>query len=209
MAGALAALFSPPRHLHARTEIGIDTTQACSSWDACICCLCRHYLASAKYPYWGHAFPKEAWPHAFTAALFAFVFLPLCEISCFQRGNDTDRTSWRRNGAEQAGAEQRLLILGDSLTAGYGLSEAEAFPALIEEQFTTAGHAVTVLNAGISGDTTAGGRSRVAWTLQQHPTHVLVALGGNDGLRGFPPQATEANLRAIITAYQQAGCQVC
>jgi acyl-CoA thioesterase-1 len=106
------------------------------------------------------------------------------------------------------GVEQRLLILGDSLTAGYGLSEAEAFPALLGHKFTADGHPVTVLNAGVSGDTTAGGRSRVAWTLQLQPTHVMVALGGNDGLRGFPPQATEANLRAIIQEYQHAGCTV-
>lgn len=105
-------------------------------------------------------------------------------------------------------AETRLLFLGDSLTAGYGLDEQEAFPALLQTQFDHAGLKVTCINAGISGDTTAGGRGRVEWTLQQKPTHVLIALGGNDGLRGFPPSVTRKNLTTIIESYQNAGCTV-
>ena len=101
--------------------------------------------------------------------------------------------------ATPAGAARRLVILGDSITAGYGLEPEQAYPALLQARIVAAGHAVTVVNAGVSGDTTAGGRRRVAWALgKERADALLIALGGNDGLRGVPPDQTRENLKEII-----------
>lgn len=101
-----------------------------------------------------------------------------------------------------------VLCLGDSLTAGYGLTEAEAWPARLQEAFAAQGKAVTLVNAGRSGDTAAGGRQRLAWSLKTKPAVVIVALGGNDALRGLPPADLETHLTAIVRACQQAGARV-
>jgi len=89
-------------------------------------------------------------------------------------------------------------MLGDSITAAYGLARNEGLPARLEAALRAAGRPVTVIDAGVSGDTTAGGRSRVEWSLAERPDAVIVALGGNDGLRGIEPRASEAALRAIL-----------
>lgn len=93
---------------------------------------------------------------------------------------------------------KRIVILGDSITAGYGLDPKEAYPALIQEKITAAGLPYTVANAGVSGDTTAGGLRRVAWAMGQGADVLVIALGGNDGLRGIPPEETKKNLLGII-----------
>ncbi len=98
-----------------------------------------------------------------------------------------------------------VVFLGDSLTAGYGLAEDQAYPALIRERLAAEGIAARVVNAGISGDTTAGGLARLDWVLKQKPSVVVVALGGNDGLRGFPLAETESNLRRIVERVRAAG----
>jgi acyl-CoA thioesterase I len=93
---------------------------------------------------------------------------------------------------------KRVVILGDSLTAGYGIDPDEAYPALLQQKVEAAKLPFTIINAGLSGDTTAGGVRRVDWVLRQ-PTEVLVIeLGGNDGLRGIPISETRTNLQAII-----------
>ena len=100
------------------------------------------------------------------------------------------------------------MVLGDSLAAGLGLAEAEAFPAVVEDLLRSNGHDVEVINAGISGDTSAGGLSRINWVLQQ-PTDILVVeLGGNDALRGQDLENTESNLREIVRRGQAAGARV-
>lgn len=99
--------------------------------------------------------------------------------------------------------ETRIAVLGDSLTAGYGLAAAEAFPARLEKSLRSSGHAVTVINAGVSGDTTAGGRARLDWLLAERPDGLIVELGGNDALRGLDPQQTRANLAAILERLQR------
>ncbi|WP_237180354.1 arylesterase [Roseomonas haemaphysalidis] len=90
------------------------------------------------------------------------------------------------------------MILGDSITAGYGLPEAEAWPVKLQQALQAAGKPVQVIGAGVSGDTTAGGKARLDWALADKPDAVIVALGGNDGLRGLPPAASQANLEDIL-----------
>lgn len=91
------------------------------------------------------------------------------------------------------------MILGDSITAGYGLDPDDAYPALLQKKIDAAGLPFTVVNAGVSGDTTAGGLRRLNWALGQGADVLVVALGGNDGLRGIPPAQTEKNLTAILS----------
>lgn len=102
--------------------------------------------------------------------------------------------------APAAGAARTVVFLGDSLTAGYGLPDpaSEAYPALIAARLRAAGSTWKVVNAGISGDTTAGGLRRIDWTLRAPVDVLVVALGANDGLRGVDPAVTAANLRGII-----------
>lgn len=92
----------------------------------------------------------------------------------------------------------RLLVLGDSLAAGYGLTVESSFPTQLEKALLEAGFNVTVINAGVSGDTTAGGLARLEWALADAPHLVLLELGGNDALRGLPPEETFRNLDAIL-----------
>lgn len=95
--------------------------------------------------------------------------------------------------------KKRILILGDSITAGYGLDPEEAYPALLQKKIDAAGLPYTVKNAGVSGDTSAGGLRRIDWALGSDGADVLVvALGGNDGLRGISPEQTSKNLLGII-----------
>ncbi len=109
--------------------------------------------------------------------------------------------------AEAAGTV-RLLVLGDSLTAGYGLPAEEAFPVRLEAALRKKGHDVEVINAGVSGDTTAGGLARLGWALADKPDAVIVELGANDGLRGFEPAATRANLDGIVGEIEDRGLPV-
>jgi len=105
-------------------------------------------------------------------------------------------------------SEVRILVLGDSLSAGYGLSAAEAFPAQLEQALRQSGQEVRVINAGVSGDTTAGGLARLEWALAERPQLVIVQLGANDALRGLDPEQVRANLDAILTRLQKEGTQV-
>jgi acyl-CoA thioesterase-1 len=102
----------------------------------------------------------------------------------------------------------RLLAIGDSLVAGYGLPAAEAFTARLEAALIGSGLRVRVINAGVSGDTSAGGRARIAWSLVDKPVAVLVELGANDGMRGLDPSATKANLDAILSQIRSAGAEI-
>ncbi len=91
-----------------------------------------------------------------------------------------------------------ILFLGDSLTAGLGVEPNQAFPALIEERIREKNLPYEVINAGVSGDTTAGGLARLDWVLQKKVDILVLALGANDGLRGLPVAQMKANLQAII-----------
>ena len=108
-----------------------------------------------------------------------------------------------------AAKETKIVVLGDSLTEGYGLSKDQAFPALLEKKLVALGHQnIKVLNSGVSGSTTAGGISRVDWVLKSHPDFVIVALGSNDGLRGLKPSETKKNLEKIIGFFKSKKVRV-
>lgn len=89
-------------------------------------------------------------------------------------------------------------MLGDSITAGYGIDPSGAYPALLQQKVDAAGLRFTVVNAGVSGDTTSGGLRRINWALNGGAGILIVALGGNDGLRGVIPKQTEENLTGIV-----------
>ena len=101
-----------------------------------------------------------------------------------------------------------VLFLGDSLAAGYGLGEELAFPRRVEETLASMGLPVRVVNAGVSGDTTAGGLARLDWLLRLEPAVVVVELGGNDGLRGLEIDMTASNLRRIVERCVERGAEV-
>jgi acyl-CoA thioesterase-1 len=111
--------------------------------------------------------------------------------------------------AGTAGAAERVVVaFGDSLTAGFGVAVEEAWPALLQARLEREGYPYRVVNAGVSGDTTAGGLRRVDWALKNRPDVAIVALGANDGLRGLPPPAMRDNLRGIVGRFQAAGVRV-
>ena len=102
----------------------------------------------------------------------------------------------------------RIAMLGDSLTAGFGLSPQEALPVKLQAALKAAGRDVTIANHGVSGDTTAGGLARLDWMMADKPKLVLVALGANDALRGIDPAETARNLDAIIAKLKAEGAAV-
>jgi acyl-CoA thioesterase-1 len=107
-----------------------------------------------------------------------------------------------------AAPERVIVALGDSLTAGLGLLPDEAYPALVEKRLRREGYRYHVVNAGVSGDTTAGGLRRVDWVLRSQPTLVIVALGANDGLRRLSVEAMRANLTEIVHRLRAGGASV-
>lgn len=107
-----------------------------------------------------------------------------------------------------AAEERRIVMLGDSITAGYGLAQGDALPVRLQEELTGRGLDVAVENAGVSGDTTAGGLSRLDWAVQGEPDLVIVALGGNDGLRGIDPADTRRNMDRIVGGLAKRGIPV-
>jgi acyl-CoA thioesterase-1 len=110
--------------------------------------------------------------------------------------------------AAPTGQPLRIVVLGDSLVAGFGIKPSEAFPAQLERALKERGHAVEVINAGVSGDTTAGGLERLRWAVPEHTGAVILELGANDALRGLDPGRAKANLDKIITTLKASGAEV-
>jgi len=107
-----------------------------------------------------------------------------------------------------ANAACRIAVLGDSLTTAHGLALEDGFPAQLQDRLRAAGHDCAVLDAGVGGDTSAGGLARLEWMLADAPTHVIVELGGNDALRALPAEQMAANLDAIVRRLQAEGVAV-
>ena len=116
--------------------------------------------------------------------------------------NPSETQIYRKDSTENS---FRILILGDSLTEGYGVSAQQAFPSLLEKKLNNEfssdkNSSYEIINAGISGSTSSGGVSRIEWLLKSKPDFLILALGGNDGLRGVPVEETKNNLEKIILA---------
>lgn len=109
----------------------------------------------------------------------------------------------------RASAADTLLVLGDSISAAYGIDEAEGWVQLLRERLSEAGKPVEVVNASVSGETSSGGLARLPRLLEEHqPRWLILELGGNDGLRGYPPQALQRNLQRIVQLAEGEGAQV-
>ncbi|MCH2546377.1 MAG: arylesterase [Alphaproteobacteria bacterium] len=106
----------------------------------------------------------------------------------------------------QALATSKILIFGDSLSSGYRLKAHEALPAVVEHQLLEMGHDIKVINGGVTGETTTGGASRLKWSLDKYqPDIVMIALGGNDMLRGISPKVVRKNIDAMLAMLQERG----
>lgn len=105
---------------------------------------------------------------------------------------------WGIAGAAPVDSSRVILFFGNSLTAGYGIDSQQAFPALIQDRLDSLGWAFQVVNAGLSGETSAGGLRRIGWLLRRRVEVFVLELGANDGLRGVPLAETEKNLQAIL-----------
>ena len=146
---------------------------------------------------------------------FSLSLIALASISCAQKEPAADAAPAARVDAQPApvtstpqGTRPRIVMLGDSLTAGLGLPPDEAYPALIQQRLDAVGLKFQVVNAGVSGDTSAGGLRRLDWALDGDVRVLVVALGGNDGLRGLPPSELRQNLSTIIEHAQARHIQV-
>ncbi len=111
--------------------------------------------------------------------------------------------------ASQSASAPTVLVFGDSLSAGYGIDIDQSWPALLQSRLASQGYEHRVINASISGETTEGGITRIASALENFsPDLVILELGGNDGLRGFPPERMKSNLQAIIETAKGSGAAV-
>src|SRR5688572_32438045 len=132
------------------------------------------------------------------------VALPLVAAACGSADSPRSQTATaavaqRQAQPERLAAPRRIVFLGDSLTAGLGLPREQATPSLIQERLSAAGYDYEVVNAGVSGDTSAGGLSRLDWSLDGDVEVLVIELGANDGLRGLPVPQMKRNLDDIIT----------
>ena len=144
-----------------------------------------------------------------------FFFLSLLLLCGYDRGSAPAAPSPSSSpphegvGTRPISAESPSIVaFGNSLTAGLGVSPDQSYPARLQRTLDAAGYVYRVVNAGVSGDTTAGGVRRVSWVLKSKPAIVILELGGNDGLRGLSLQETKANLERIIQQLQQASVTV-
>lgn len=124
-------------------------------------------------------------------------------LSCTDNKNVSGTADDSIKNAPAATKTKTIIFFGNSLTAGYGLSPSQAFPALIQAKIDSLGLPYTVVNAGVSGETSSGGASRIDWILRQPPDVFVLELGANDGLRGIPVSQTKESLQTIIDKVKQ------
>src|SRR4051812_31754443 len=147
-------------------------------------------------------------PHSGSVTVCLLLMLPLCSMALgCSRSTDHEPAAAQQAAPQQPSdlkpsqriAERpRIAVLGDSLTAGLGLADTQSFPSLLQQKLDAAGLRFQVMNAGVSGDTSAGGLRRLDWVLQEDVRVLVVALGANDGLRGLPVAEMKRNLAQII-----------
>lgn len=135
----------------------------------------------------------------------------LAAISCGSKESTSAPASpiaTAENSAPTAPSVPKIVVLGDSLTAGLGIPRDDAYPAVLQRKLKEAGSALEVTNAGVSGDTSADGLRRAGWALEGDVRLLILALGANDGLRGLPPAQMKSNLQTIIHRARQRGIPV-
>ena len=143
--------------------------------------------------------------------LTAAVAMLAIAAGCGSRGEDREDARQAAPAAVPAkpsATRPKIVVLGDSLTAGLGLAVRDSYPSVLQERLKTQGLNFEVVNAGVSGDTSAGALSRLDWSLQGEVRVLIVALGGNDGLRGLPPDQLQQNLAQIIERAQARHIEV-
>jgi acyl-CoA thioesterase-1 len=136
-----------------------------------------------------------------TLLMFCYILLLIFCVSCGENATkkqENPAAIEQSEKNENSTASKKILFFGNSLTAGMGLDPEEAFPAVIQQKLDSLGLPFEVINAGLSGETTAGGKNRIAWLLNQEVDIFVLELGANDGLRGIPLEETRNNLQAII-----------
>jgi acyl-CoA thioesterase-1 len=141
-------------------------------------------------------------PIATGTLLVSLCFLSGCGSRESSRADESAPHAETTRAAAPKAARPRIVALGDSLTAGLGLDAASAYPALLQVRLTADGFEYEMVNAGVSGDTSAGGLSRLDWALDGDVRVLIVALGGNDALRALPPEELHQNLATIIEKAQ-------
>ena len=139
---------------------------------------------------------------------FSYFLIMFLLISCGEKAPKKEEISTHEIESTDSdvvpeGKTKVILFFGDSLTAGYGLEPEQAFPALIQAQIDSLALDYTVVNAGLSGETTSGGRNRLSWVLNQQTDIFVLELGANDGLRGIPLEETRNNLKTIVNAVRE------
>lgn len=132
------------------------------------------------------------------ATVAAALALCLAFLSSAGCGGESSGGVPSRPEKKETKYERVIMAMGDSLTAGLGVSEKNAWPALVQMRLTREGYPWKVVNAGISGETSSGARSRIGWTLSMKPDIVILETGANDGLRGIPPRVVRENIDAIL-----------
>ena len=120
----------------------------------------------------------------------------LATVPVSRNGSDSSHTI--AAAAHDSTAEATILFIGTSLTAGYGIDPSDAYPAVVGRMLDSAGHPVRIVNAGVSGETSAGARSRIGWVLRQPADVIVIETGANDGLRGLSVDAARQNIEAIL-----------
>ena len=141
--------------------------------------------------------------------LFGLIFaLVALATGAFCGGCQKEKQPAASPAAEAPSFEGTIVAMGDSLTAGYGLPESDAYPALLEKKLNQAGYRWRVVNAGISGETSSGALSRVDWILKLKPDIVVLETGANDGLRGVDPGLTHENIDKTVAELQKNGVLV-
>ena len=148
-------------------------------------------------------------PHSSTLLMFRYFILIALLFSCGNKSsknaNETKQETTEETKTEVQGADNKTIVFfGDSLTAGYGLDDSnDAYPSLIQSKIDSLKLNYTVVNSGVSGETTSGGRSRIGWVLNQQVDVFVLELGANDGLRGITLSETRQNIQAIIDTVKQ------
>ena len=133
--------------------------------------------------------------------LFLLLFMSFTLFSCGEsnkKDESQDSEASAESETDNEDSKKVILFFGDSLTAGYGLEKGEGFPEILQQKIDSLGLSYQVVNAGLSGETTSGGKNRIDWVLKQNVDVFVLELGANDGLRGIPIAETRQNLQEII-----------